>query len=91
MVLSRIDSIKSQATIQAEAAFNQDALLHRIKAMFALFAKDGFMLTIYILLHYFFFFWSSWLLYLKYVVNSQWMKNGSSERLSLNRKNEKDY
>jgi len=46
---SNMDSSKVLAKAKAEADFNGNALLLRIRAMFDLLGEDGFMLTIYIL------------------------------------------
>lgn len=46
---SNIDSSKVLAKAKAEADFNGNALLLRIRAMFDLLGEDGFMLAIYIL------------------------------------------
>lgn len=46
---SNMDSLKVLAKAKAEAEFNGNALLLRIRAMFDLLGEDGFMLSIYIL------------------------------------------
>ena len=52
---SSVDTAKAQAKTKAEADFNGNALLVRIRAMFDLIAKDKFMLGIYILFTLFLF------------------------------------
>ena len=52
---SSVDIAKAQAKTKAEADFNGNALLVRIRAMFDLIAKDKFMLGVYILFTLFLF------------------------------------
>jgi hypothetical protein len=52
---SSVDTAKAQAKTKAEADFNGNALLVRIRAMFDLIAKDKFMLGVYILFTLFLF------------------------------------
>lgn len=52
---SSMDKAKAQAKTKAEADFNGNALLVRIRAMFDLIAKDKFMLGVYILFTLFLF------------------------------------
>lgn len=52
---SSIDTAKAHAKTKAEADFNGNALLVRIRAMFELIAKDKFMLGVYILFTLFLF------------------------------------
>lgn len=46
---SNVDAARAHAKTKAEADFNGNALLIRIRAMFDLIAKDKFMLSVYIL------------------------------------------
>ena len=55
LLISSVDSAKKHATRKAEADFNGNALLIRIRAMFDLIAKDKFMLGVYILFTLFLF------------------------------------
>ena len=48
-IQANMDSSKIKAKTKAEADFNGNALLLRIRAMFALLSEDGFMLIVYIL------------------------------------------
>jgi hypothetical protein len=52
---SSVDTAKAHAKTKAEADFNGNALLVRIRAMFDLIAKDKFMLGVYILFTLFLF------------------------------------
>lgn len=54
-LISSLDKAKVDAQMKAEADFNEDALLLRIRAMFDLIAKDNFMLGVYILFTLFLF------------------------------------
>lgn len=55
LLTSSVDTAKAQAKTKAEADFNGNALLVRIRAMFDLIAKDKFMLGVYILFTLFLF------------------------------------
>ena len=54
-LFSSVDTAKAHAKTNAEANFNGNALLVRIRAMFDLIAKDKFMLGVYILFTLFLF------------------------------------
>lgn len=54
-LISSLDKAKEDAQVKAEADFNGNALLLRIRAMFDLIAKDNFMLGVYILFTLFLF------------------------------------
>ena len=49
LLTSSVDTAKAHSKIKAEAAFNGNALLVRIRAMFDLISKDKYMLAVYIL------------------------------------------
>lgn len=54
-LISSLDKAKEEAQVKAEADFNGNALLLRIRAMFDLIAKDNFMLGVYLLFTLFLF------------------------------------
>jgi len=73
------DSVVNQAQIKAGFSFNDHALLTRIKALFHLVAKDGYMLTVYILFTLLMFFFE----FLVVILKLTWDKTNYERKLEM--------